>query len=98
MAEISNVELNKLVAKKTGYLADDVKNVINALKEVIEEKLMEQPTTIRLGCFSFESKIAEPRQARNPMTGEVFMTDKHMKCNVKVGFALQHRFNDIKFE
>lgn len=95
---ISNADLIKLVAKKTGYFVEDVTVVLRELSNIIEEELLKDEQKVKFGGFCFESKIAEPRKARNPKTGEVITSDKHLKCMVYAGKTLKDKFKDIKFK
>ena len=95
---ITNSQIIRKVAKRTGYFVDDVTTVLDELNNIIEEELLKGEEKIKLGSFYFESKIAEPRKARNPRTGETIYSDKHLKCLVCAGHTLKDKFRNIKFE
>lgn len=95
---INNSDLVKLVARETGYASANVKEILDTLYDIIEDKLKSGEETIRFGRFIFETKIVQPRQVKNFITGEFFEKPAHLKCWVKPNTLLKRDFQKIELK
>ena len=66
---VRNADFVKMVANISGYTIKDTKAILDAVQAAMVEVLKE-PTRVRFGGFSFESKVVPAHVGRNPATGE----------------------------
>lgn len=85
-------DLLKAVASATGYNQADIDAVLKATLEVIEEEISDKETSIKIGWLTVGSKMNNPRQARNPKTGETFMTEARLAPYAKIGGSFKETF------
>lgn len=91
-------DLVKEAAQKSGKTQKELREAIDVLEDVVKDELAkaDAKTTVEVKVFSSLVVVSEhvpSRQARNPQTGEVFMTTPKNRVKVKVGKALKDAAN-----
>ena len=87
-------ELIQLIADKNPHLYQrDVENIVNAILGEIAEALSSGDRVELRGFGAFSVKHRQPRQGRNPRTGEKVSVDEKWVPFFKTGKELRERLN-----
>ena len=91
-------DLVKAVATITGKTQKEVKEVVGAFENVIKEQVAvaNASQSVEVKLFNGLTLISEhvaPRQARNPQTGETFITEAKNRVKAKIGTSLKDAAN-----
>lgn len=92
-------ELAKAVAAITNESQKSTRATLDAIDGVVKAQLKQanENTTVEVKLMNGLSLIAEhtqPREARNPQTGETFMTEPKNRVKAKLGSALKSAVNE----
>ena len=91
---MNKTDLINVVMAETGLTEKDVKVVINATLSAISGALKEGDKVQLLGFGTFETKVVEAREGRNPKTGETIKIDSHKKAHFTSAQALKDQINE----
>ena len=87
-------ELIQLIADKNPHLYQrDVENIVNAILGEITDALANGDRVELRGFGAFSVKNRQPRQGRNPKTGEKVSVDEKWVPFFKTGKELRERLN-----
>lgn len=87
-------ELIQLIADKNPHLYQrDVENIVNAILGEITNALADGDRVELRGFGAFSVKHRQPRQGRNPRTGENVTVDEKWVPFFKTGKELRERLN-----
>ena len=87
-------ELIQLIADKNPHLYQrDVENIVNAILGEITDALANGDRVELRGFGAFSVKNRQPRQGRNPKTGEKVSVDEKWVPFFKTGKELPERLN-----
>lgn len=86
---MNKVEMIEAMAQSTGFTKKDAEKAINAFTEVVTAALVTGDSVKLVGFGTFEVKEHAPRQARNPKTGETFVTKATRAPHFKISKALK---------
>lgn len=91
-------ELVKATATVSGRTQKDIKEVLEYVEQVVNAQLGQasESQTVEIKVMNGLTVIGEhvaPRVARNPQTGETFMTDPKNRVKTKIGKALKDAVN-----
>ena len=87
-------ELIQLIADKNPHLYQrDVENIVNAILGEITDALANGDRVELRGFGAFSVKNRQPRQGRNPKTGEKLSVDEKWVPFFKTGKELRERLN-----
>lgn len=87
-------ELVQLIADKNPHLYQrDVENIVNAILGEITEALADGDRVELRGFGAFSVKNRQPRQGRNPRTGEKVSVEEKWVPFFKTGKELRERLN-----
>jgi len=87
-------ELIQLIADKNPHLYQrDVENIVNAILGEITDALSSGDRVELRGFGAFSVKHRQPRQGRNPRTGEKVSVDEKWVPFFKTGKELRERLN-----
>ncbi len=87
-------ELIQMIADKNPHLYHrDVENIVNAILGEITDALANGDRVELRGFGAFSVKNRQPRQGRNPRTGEKVAVDEKWVPFFKTGKELRHRLN-----
>lgn len=92
MRKINKKELIRLIYYETGYSIPDVSVVIDTLARLIYEQLKLEPTRMVFGGLVFESKEIPVRNGVSNLTGEPYVSPKHMVIKANVNPYVKKRF------
>jgi DNA-binding protein HU-beta len=82
-----------MIALKTELSKANTAAILNALKEVIREEVLDQGKTVRFSQFGiFKRKELPARTARNPKTGENILTTANHSVIFNVSSSLKVKF------
>lgn len=88
-------ELVQLIAEKNPHLYQrDVENIVNAILGEITDALANGDRVELRGFGAFSVKNRQPRQGRNPRTGEKVAVEEKWVPFFKTGKELRERLND----
>lgn len=88
-------ELVQLIADRNPHLYQrDVENIVNAILDEITDALANGDRVELRGFGAFSVKHRQPRQGRNPRTGEKVHVEEKWVPFFKTGKELRERLND----
>ena len=91
---MNKTDLINVVMAETSLTEKDVKAVINATLSAISDALKEGDKVQLLGFGTFETKVVEAREGRNPKTGEAIKIDANKKAHFTSAQALKDQINE----
>lgn len=86
-------EIIEKMAAESGMTKKDCGTAVNALIDVIGQELKEGNKVQLMGLGTFEPRERNPRECRNPQTGEKMMTEKSVAAGFKASKALKDLLN-----
>lgn len=85
--------LINLVAAETGYLVYEVEDVLEGLRKVITELLLNDKE-VKLGyLFNIKPKVTAPRNLISPITGEPFVSKGSIGLSIRPNAYLKKLMN-----
>ena len=96
MANITKQALIQEIAKSTGFVRNDIKNVIEQFLDLLAEKLIEGNTIEIRGFGTFACKPRKARPARNPRTGETVLIEERMVPSFKFSNDIKDKINSLE--
>ncbi|MGN1104135.1 MAG: HU family DNA-binding protein [Candidatus Coproplasma sp.] len=90
---MNKTELVKVVAEKAGMTQAVAADAVNAMVDVIVEKLIEGDEVAILGFGAFKVADRPARTARNPQTGETVEVPASKAVTFKVSKSLKEKLN-----
>ena len=85
---MNKTELAKKIADRGGYVAKDVRDVIDLYETIIIEA-MKSGDEVKTGIVTFTVRDTKPRLARNLHTGETMMVPEGKRVAVKLSKPLK---------
>ena len=90
-------DLIKIVANETGYMVSDVKEVVEALFNTIEQSVIDGKDC-NLGAYYFGSKITESKTVKDPRTQIYFEKKNYSTPFIKLLPGFKRKFKQAKRE
>lgn len=92
-------DLAKAVSAVVGESQKKTRTILDAVDAVVKEQLKQanENTTVEVKVMNGLTLVAEhtqPREARNPATGETFMTEPKNRVKTKLGSSLKAAANE----
>lgn len=84
-------DLAEIISNRTGIQSNEVKRIIEEVFDQITSFAAKGDSVQIVGFGTFSSRIAKPRLARNPKTGETFNTLEHNKIAFTPSSSLKER-------
>lgn len=91
---MNKTDLINLVASETEQKKNVVEAVVNATLDAISQSLKNGEKVVLMGFGTFEVKTVEPRQGRNPRTGEEITIESYNKVAFTASKVLKADVND----
>lgn len=89
---MNKTELVKAIAAKADFRRDNVKEVLDAMQEVVFATLKDEDVKIMDGV-TLSAVYKEAHEARNPKTGETFTAAPKYLPKVKFGTPIKNALN-----
>lgn len=91
-------DLVKAVSALTGKTQKEIKEVLSGVESVVKGQVAvaSKTQTVEVKVFNGLTIVSEytaPRQARNPQTGETFITEGKNRVKAKIGTGLKEAAN-----
>ena len=80
--------------QKHNLSVQNSESLVKVILETISDSLINKDRVEIRGFGSFELRYRQPRQARNPKTGEAVQTTGHYTIHFKPGKELKERVNN----
>lgn len=86
-------ELVAAVAEKSGFTKKDTAIVVDAFIDAVVEALAKREDVKLAGFGTFTTVDRNPRQCRNPQTGDVIMTEAKVAPKLKFSKSVKDLLN-----
>jgi len=90
---VNKAELVATVAEKSGLTKKDSEKAVSSVFETIEDALAKGDKVSLVGFGTFERRVRQAREGRNPQTGAVVKINAAKVPVFKAGKALKDRVN-----
>lgn len=87
-------EVIKVVATKTGFFKKDVTAIFDAIDEAVIAGLKKDGKVKPISGVTFETKVVEEHEARNPQNGEKVIVPKKKKVSTKISDGFKAAINE----
>lgn len=81
------------IAEKTGFTKKDTAIMVEGFLDVVVEALARREDVKLVGFGTFSTTKREPRECRNPQTGETFMSEAKIAPKLKFGKSVKDAVN-----
>jgi DNA-binding protein HU-beta len=91
---VNKAELVAKVAERSGLTKKDSEKAVSSVFETIEDALAKGDKVSLVGFGTFERRVRQAREGRNPQTGAVVKIKATKAPVFKAGKALKDRVNE----
>lgn len=90
---VTQKDLVKTIAEKTGFTQKDVKTVLDTLSDTTLEHLANKEEVAPCKFFKIGTRLSSERAGRNPQTGESIVIPAQYRCFAKFGKVAKEAVN-----
>lgn len=90
---VTQKDLVKTIAEKTGFTQKDVKTVLDTLNDTTLEHLANKEEVAPCKFFKIGTRLSSERSGRNPQTGEAITIPAKYRCFAKFGKVAKEAVN-----